>query len=361
MRDAITTIWANPYVRVLFGLLAVAAFVWLFLATQPAGTLFLAALGITYLVNPVVEFLVKNRVPRAISVALIAAVLVLGTVLLSQYTVSTIGTIVTESDEGLTLAASVPEFILTLPERIENLLPAGVRGPARGPLDALDQSVEGVGERLVPYLENFTVGTYDFLRGTATQVVNAVLVLILTVYVLIDFERITASLRGVVPKPYRKSVGSLAATLDDVTGAYIRGQLLIAVAVGLMIFGGLSLVGLPGAGVIGLLAGLLNIVPFIGSIVPAIPALLIAISGGWVQVILVLVVFVAANQIDAHALTPLILSRSTELHPVTVMLAVIAGFALGGVLVAILAVPAVAFCKALYEEYYTKSTFYRSG
>lgn len=361
MRDAVTTIWSNPYVRVLVGLLAAGVLVWVFVATQPAGALFLAALGIAYLVNPIVEFLKRYGVRRAFSVALIAAVLVLGVVLLSQYTVGTIGKIVTEGEEGLTLAETVPEFFMSLPERIENLLPASARGPARAPLDALDRSIESVDERLVPYLEEITVGTYGFLRGTVSQVVNAVLVLILTVYVLIDFERISASLWGAVPRPYRLPVRSLAETLDRVTGGYIRGQLLIATLVGLMVFGGLSLIGLPGAGLIGLLAGILNIVPFIGSIVPVIPALLIAIGGGWVQVLLVGVVFVAANQIDTHALTPLVLSRSTELHPVTVMLAVVAGFSLGGIWVAILAVPAVAFLKALYEEYYTKSSFFRSG
>lgn len=361
MRDALTTIWSNPYVRVAVGLAVVAVLAWLFVATQPAGALFLTALGIAYLVNPIVAYLKPRGVSRPFSVALIATVLVAGVVLLSQYTVRTIGTIVTEGDEGLTLAETVPEFFMSLPDRIEELLPERVRAPARAPLDALDRSIERLDERLVPYLEDLTLGTYGFLRGTVSQVVNAALVLILTVYVLIDFERITASLWGVVPRPYRRAVRSLGETLDHVTGAYVRGQLLIAALVGLMVFLGLSLVGLPGAGLIGLLAGILNVVPFIGSIVPAIPAVLIAIGGGWLEVLLVLVVFVAANQIDTHALTPLVLSRSTELHPVTVMLAVVAGFALGGIWMAILAVPAVAFLKALYEEYYTKSAFYRSG
>lgn len=361
MRDALTTIWTNPYVRVGVGLLAAAVVVWVFVATQPAGGLFLAALGIAYLLNPLVEFLQRHRARRPFAVGLIAVVLVVGVGLLSQYTVGTIGTIVTEGEEGLTLAETVPEFLVSLPERIEALLPESVRGPASAPLDALDRSIQGIDERLVPYFENLTVATYGFVRGTVSQVVNAVLVLILTVYVLIDFERISASLWGSVPRPYRRPALALAETLDRVTGAYVRGQLLIAGVVGLMVFVGLSLVGLPGAGFIALLAAILNIVPFVGSIVPAIPAVLIAISGGWVEVVLVLVVFVVANQIDTHALTPLVLSRSTELHPVTVILAVIAGFALGGILVAILAVPAVAFLKALYQEYYTKSSFYRSG
>lgn len=361
MRDAFATIWSNPYVRVGVGLLVAAAVVWVFVATQPAGGLFLAAMGLAYLVNPVVEFLKRRGVRRAFSVALIAVSLVVGLWFVSQYTITTIGAIVTEGDEGLTLADTVPEFFMNLPERIEGLVPERFRGTAQAPLDALDRSFEGIDERAVALLEDLTVGTYAFLSGTVAQVVNAVLVLIITVYVLIDYDRITASLRGVVPRPYRRSVGSLAETLDRVTGAYVRGQVIIAVLVGLMVFVGLSLVGLPGAGVIALLAGILNIVPFIGTIAPIIPAVLIAIGGGWVQVLLVLLVFVIANQIDTHALTPLILSKSTELHPVTVMLAVVAGFSVGGILVAILAVPAVAFVKALYEEYYTKSGFYRSG
>ena len=361
MRDSFEAIWSNPYVRVGVGLIVAALLVWLFVVTQPAGALFLAALSLAYLVNPAVEFLRRHGVRRPFSVALIAISLVVGLWYVSQYTVRTIGTIVTEGDEGLTLAESVPEFLMSLPERIEELLPEAVRGPAQQPLDALDQSIGRLDELVGPYFEELTVTTYGFLRGTVAQAFNVVLILILTVYVLIDFERISASLRKVVPQPYRRQVLSLATTLDEVTGAYVRGQLIIAGLVGLMVFVGLSLIGLPGAGVIALFAGMLNIVPFIGTIAPIIPAVLIAIGGGWVQVILVLVVFFVANQIDTHALTPLILSRSTELHPVTVVLAVIGGFSLGGLVVAILAVPAVAFLKALYEEYYTKSAFYRSG
>lgn len=361
MRDAFKTIWSNPYVRVVVFLVVAALLVLVFLATLPAGALFLTALAIAYLLNPAVAFLQGRGIARPFTVALIVIALVAGLWFVSQYTIGTIGAIITEGDEGLTLAESVPEFIMSLPDRIEALLPASLRGPASGPLEALDRFIESLGERLVPLLEEFAVGTYGFLRGTMSQVVNAALVLIITVYVLIDLERISASLRGVVPLPYRRSVSSLAETLDDVTAAYVRGQLLIAAVLGLLVFLGLSLVGLPGAGLIGLLAGILNIVPFIGTVVPIIPALLLAIAGGWVQVLLVLVVFVVANQIDAHVLTPLVLSRSTELHPVTVMLAVVAGFSLGGIVAAVLAVPAVAFIKALFEEHYTKTGFYREG
>lgn len=361
MRDAIERIWANPYVRVVVGLAVAALLALVFVATLPAGAIFLAALALAYLLNPAVEVLQRRGVARPFTVAFIVIALVAGVWFVSQYTIGTIGAIITEGDEGPTLAESVPAFIMSIPDRIEALIPEPLRGPAREPLDALERFIESLGERLVPFLEEFAVGTYGFLRGTMSQVVNATLVLIITMYLLIDLKRIATSLREVVPLPYRQSARSLAKTLDEVTAAYVRGQLLIAAVLGLLVFLGLSLVGLPGAGLIGLLAGALNVVPFIGTVLPIIPALLLAIAGGWVQVILVLVVFVVANQIDAHVLTPLVLSRSTELHPVTVMLAVVAGFSLGGILAAILSVPTVAFVKALYEEHYAKSGFYRNG
>jgi predicted PurR-regulated permease PerM len=79
------------------------------------------------------------------------------------------------------------------------------------------------------------------------------------------------------------------------------------------------------------------------------------------QVVLVLVIFVAANQIDNHLLTPLIMAKSTSLHPVTVILAVMGGFAFGGLVTAVFAVPLVAFAKVLFVERYHASRYYRLG
>jgi predicted PurR-regulated permease PerM len=361
MRETLATIWSNPYVRVATFIVVVAALVWLFILTQPAGTLLLGSLALAYIINPAVVFLQRYGVRRVFTVALFGIALLVGLGYVSQYTVRTIGAIVIEGDDGLALAEDVPDFFLTFPERIEGLLPERARGPASQPLDALEQFVENLDERVAPFLENFAVGAYEFVRGTVAQVFNAAMLVILTLYILLDMERISTSLRSVVPRPYRRPVRSLVETLDRVTGAYVRGQALIAVLVGLMVFVGLSLIGLPGAGVIALLAGVLNIVPFIGTIAPIIPAVVIAISGGWLDVLLVLVVFFVSNQIDAHVLTPLVLSKSTELHPVTVIVAVLAGFSLGGIWVAILAVPAVAFAKALFAEYYAQSDFYKEG
>ncbi len=360
MHEALTTVWANPYVKVFAAVALAVLAVLAFRAVHPAGTLLLAAFGLAYVVNPVVDALERRRVPRGLGVTLVASTLVVATWLVTALAVQAVGDLVTEGEDGIALTDSARAWFADLPDNVERLMPDTVMQLIGGPLATFGDVLERVGSMLAPRLEELGVSAVGFVSGTVSGVVQAVLVLILTVYVLQGFHRFTASFFEAFPRRYREEVRALAATLDTAMGGFIRGQLLIAAAVGVMVFVGLTIVGLPLAGLIGLFAGLLNVVPFVGSIVPAVPALVIAIAGGWWQVGFVLLVFVVTNQIDNHVLTPLVMARATTLHPVTVILAVIGGFAFAGLLGAVLAVPLGTFAKALFEEHYKTSRFYRS-
>jgi predicted PurR-regulated permease PerM len=361
MRDALRTVWANPYVRVLSGLAALAACVWAFVAVQPAAALFLTAMGLAYLVNPVVDALHARRVPRGVGVALVAVVLAGLFSGIASLAVLAVRGLLSEAEHGVTLNESVTAWFDQLPANLERLVPTPIYEALAGPLATVGDVLREAGRALAPYVERIGATLVELVGDVAAGVGFAVLLLVLTVYVLHDYHRFTKALLQAWPRPYQATVADLAKTLDRVVGGYVRGQVVIAIAVGTLVYVGLALVGLPLAGFVGVLAGLLNVVPFLGTIVPAIPALLIAIGGGWWQVLLVLVVFVVANQIDNHVLTPLVLSKSTTLHPVTVMVAVIGGFAVGGVLGALFAVPLVAFARVLYTELYLTSRFYREG
>ena len=360
MHEALKAVWANPYVKVLVAIGMVVAAVIVFRAVHPAGMLFLAAFGLAYIVNPLVDWLEGRGVARGFGVALVAITLVASTWLVSQLSINAISKTFTEGEEGIALTETASEWFVDLPDNFERLVPDAAMRIIAGPLATFSDVLEELGSMLAPHVEEITSTAIGILSGTVTGVFQVALVLILTIYVLYGFHRFSAAFFEAIPRKYRDTVRSLAQTLDTAMGGYIRGQLLIAAAVGVMVFVGLTIIGLPLAGFIGLIAGLLNIVPFLGSIVPAIPAVIIAIAGGWWQVAFVILVFVIANQIDNHVLTPLVLSRSTNLHPVTVILAVIGGFAFGGLLAAILAVPVVAFVTALLDQHYKTSRFYRA-
>ena len=359
MHEALKTVWANPYVKVLSAIIVVALVVLLFRAVHPAGMLFLAAFGLAYIVNPLVDWLEKRGVLRGFGVALVVITLVAATWLASRMSINAIGKTITESEDGIALTEAASEWFVDLPVNLERILPDALQDLVAGPLATVGDLLEQIGSMLAPQVEGLGAALVGVVSGTVMGAFQVFVVLILTIYVLYDFHRFTASFFAAIPHTYRDGVRSLAQTLDTAMGGYIRGQLVIAAAVGLMVYVGLTIIGLPLAGFIGLIAGLLNIVPFLGSIVPAIPAVIIAIAGGWWQVLFVLLVFVIANQIDNHVLTPLVLSRSTNLHPVTVILAVIGGFAFGGLIAAILAVPVVAFATTLFEERFKKTHFYR--
>jgi len=361
MREASRTVWANPYVRVAVGAAAGLLLIAAFVAVQPAGSLFLITLGLAYLLNPVVDGLQARRVPRRLGVALVALALVGLAWAATSLGVMAVRNTLTETDGGVTLSESVTEWFERLPANLERLVPDPVYEAVAAPLATLGDLLRQAARALSPYLERIGAGVYDIVSGTVTGVAFFLVVLVLTIYVLHDYHRFTASLLAAWPRPYQGAVRAVARTFDRAVGGYVRGQLVVAVAVGAMVYAGLAIVGLPFAGVIGLLAGLLNVVPYLGTIVPAVPALVIAIAGGWWQVVFVLVVFVVSNQIDNHLLTPQVLSRSTRLHPVTVMVAIIGGFAFGGLVAAVFSVPAVAFVKALYTEHYLTSRFYREG
>lgn len=361
MREAFGAVWANPYVKVGVNILLACLAIWVFLAARPATTLFVAAYALAYVLNPVVGLLQARGARRGFGVALVAVALAATVWFTSSLSIAAVSEALTPTDDGITLSETVTVWFETLPANLERLLPGPVYAAIAGPLATLGDLLGRAAEALAPHVQEITEAVYGIVSGTVSVVVQVVLALVLTVYVLFDFQRFNASLLAVWPLPYQRTVTALATTLDQAMGEYIRGQLLIAACVGLMVYAGLALLGLPLAGLIALLAAVLNVVPFLGTVVPVIPALAIAIAGGWLQVVLVLVIFVVANQIDNHLLTPLIMSKSTKLHPVTVILVVIGGFAVGGLVAAIFAVPLVAFAKVLFADRYLTSRYYQQG
>lgn len=161
------------------------------------------------------------------------------------------------------------------------------------------------------------------------------------------------------PHRHRPLVENLVSTAGVAVGSYVRGQILIALAVGGLTLLGLSLIGVPLALALGVLADILNLIPFLGPMLTAAPTPLLAFTEGTNQVIGASIILILVNQIDAHLLTPLVFSRVISLDPVTIIVVVLIGATLFGFVGAVLAVPAAAFLKVLYTNYYVDGTWYK--
>ena len=121
---------------------------------------------------------------------------------------------------------------------------------------------------------------------------------------------------------------------------------------------GLAILGVPLALGLGFLSAVFNVVPYLGVIISIAPAILLAAQFGFLKVLLVLLVFVIANQVEAQFLSPNILAKTTDLHPITVIITILAGASLLGVFGGLLAVPLVALGKLLIRKHWIGSRYH---
>ncbi len=193
-----------------------------------------------------------------------------------------------------------------------------------------------------------------------------VLTPVLTFYLLRDFHSIERWVGRLVPRDHRKRTMSFLTTYDELLGEYLRGQLLVALFVGLATGIGFWIVGFPNAVLLGVIAGVFNIVPYLGLVVSLIPALFIALVTVpvWISLLKVAGVFLVVQAIDGYFLSPKIVGDRVGLHPVWVMLAIIAFGSFFGLTGLLLAIPLAVLIKLLIENTfaaYQKSVYYRQA
>ena len=193
------------------------------------------------------------------------------------------------------------------------------------------------------------------LRRIGGEVVHVLLILVLApiiaFYLLVDVPHLRRVADGLVPDGARDEVTVVAHRLNRAIGGFFRGQLVVAAIVGVLCSIGLGLVGLKFWFLIGMIAGLFNIIPLVGPWVGGVPGVTIALTtGSPLQALLVVIVLVGVQQIDNHFITPQVMQRTVHLHPAAVILALVAGGSMAGFSGLLLAVPTTAVIKILLSH-----------
>ena len=181
------------------------------------------------------------------------------------------------------------------------------------------------------------------LVSTAAEVggalLDTVLILVISFYWLVDGPRFRARALALVPTRHRGKALFFEDNVSRVLGGYLRGQLTLALIVGLATGIGMQVLGLPYAVVLGVLAGLFEMVPMFGPILSAVPAVIVALFMPFPTVIWVLVFFLVVQQVENNVLAPRISGHAVGLHPLGALFALLVGFQLAGVLGGLFAVP----------------------
>jgi predicted PurR-regulated permease PerM len=194
---------------------------------------------------------------------------------------------------------------------------------------------------------------------------NLVMIPVVAFYLLRDWDVLVARLRVLIPRSVEPVVMRLARESDDVLGAFLRGQLSVMVALGVFYGVSLWLVGVSVGPLIGMIAGLISFVPYLGAITGIVMGLIAALVQyqDWYHVLLVLGVFVVGQTLEGYVLVPRLVGEKIGLHPVAVIFAVLAGGELFGFLGVLLALPVASVVMVLLRylhERYTDSELYNT-
>jgi predicted PurR-regulated permease PerM len=214
-----------------------------------------------------------------------------------------------------------------------------------------------------PALASTFTGAAYSLAGTLSAFLLAFLFTMLcSLYLALDLPYIHQSIQNLIPEPYIPEYRRLEAEIGMIWGAYFRGQVVICLASALLTWIGFAAIGLPGAFLLGLAAGVLQIVPNIGPILTLIPAIAIALVQGstylstspFVFALITVAVFMAVQQVIYNLIVPRIIGQAVGLPVLIVLLGVVVGASVGGLMGAFLAVPLIASGRVLAFYAYNK-------
>ena len=213
------------------------------------------------------------------------------------------------------------------------------------------------------FVGSLTGPAFSVLGSAFQMLVNVLFVLVLMFYLLKDGGLFAQRVIEITPEDYKDDVVRLLYELAQVWNAYLRGQLTLNVFIGVTTFIVVALLGLPNALILGLLAGLLEFVPNLGPILAMIPAALLALFNqsttlpflqGATFVLVVIVAYTLIQNFEAMVVVPRVMGGSLNLHPLVIIIGVLAGASLGGALGIILAAPLIASLRVIGQYIYGK-------
>ncbi len=331
---------------------------WLLWLLAPVLTPFLFGAFLAYLGDPVADYLESHRFSRTMAVVTVFVSIFVILLLLLLILIPLLSQQVGE------LIRRVPVYLdwfqgHLLPWLSETLGIDAQRFDLAHLKQEINQSLGKVGGMLADLLRQITKSSAVVLGWLA----NLVLIPVVTFYLLRDWDLLVGRVRELLPRSIEPRVAQLAQESDEVLGGFLRGQFMVMLALGTIYSIGLAAVGLDFSLLIGMTAGLISFVPYLGTIVGLIMAVAASLMqfGDFFHLVLVVAVFGVGQAIEGMALTPYLVGDRIGLHPVAVIFAVLAGGHLFGFFGVLLALPVAAIVMVLLRhahEEYLKSEVY---
>lgn len=298
-----------------------------------------------YLTKPVMNFLVKRKVPKILSI-IIVFLLIIAIITLFIVVIWPIA-----RDQANRLIASIPGMI----KMVEDFITYWQQNYSSIP-DQVISAINDFTNDIPGYIEDVTSNLFGFLGSFIGQLVNIVMGIILIPFFLFfmlkDGHKLVPFMTQIFSEKRAENLKSLMRKIDNVLTSFIQGQLIVSFAVGILLLIGYMIIGIPYAVVLALFGMLMNVIPFLGPYIAVTPAILVALFQDPVNVIWVAVIMLVAQQIESNLISPNVMGQVLNLHPLTVISVILAAGSIAGFVGILFAVPIYAVLRTLVIHFY---------
>ena len=310
-----------------------------------------------YLLNPIVDFLERHRVKRIIAISIVFILIAL--LILWGLAVA----IPAIQRQVLSFMHNLPDYLekanMTIDDFLDNKVSPEIK-------PQLDEWTNQLSQNITSWASSFSARAVNWvsnLIAVASQVIIALIIMpFIVFYLLRDGKNLKGQIIRFLPTKIRKSADKVLSDVNTQLANYVRGQITVAIIVALMFILLLKIIGLRYAVTLGVTAGFLNLIPYLGSFLAMLPALVLGLVAGPEMFVKVVIVFIVEQTIEGRFVSPLVLGSQLNIHPITILFVLITSGSMFGIWGVFLGIPVYASAKvvisALFEWYKEVSGLY---
>ncbi|MBI5254774.1 AI-2E family transporter [Candidatus Falkowbacteria bacterium] len=320
--------------------LVILLFYFLYLIKSIIGILFVALI-LSSAVDPWVDKLQNKKIPRSVSVLLFYILLLAAVFLVIFFGIPPV-----VNELGM-FGESFPVYYEKIADVFSNIKSFSAQ---HGLLEDFNASIENIKNTIVGGMSDI----FSSAKGFLASVISFFIVLVITFYMAVEENAIKRTLRYLVPDKYQPFVVQLINKIQKKIGDWLKGQLILCLIVGIMVYVGLLIFGVKFALLLAILAMFGELIPYAGPIIAAIPAVLLTFAQSPAKTIFVILFYIVVQRIENDILVPKIMQKAVGLNPIVSIIALLIGAQIGGLIGVILSIPVATAVMVIVQELWSE-------
>ena len=310
-----------------------------------------------YLLNPLVDLMEKYKINRVLAISIIFIIIAILLIIGLAVAIPNL------QRQVVIFAQNVPSYLEDADRVINDLVTKRLPDDFR---PQLEQVLANFSTQATAWASNISSKAVNWvsalISGTSQVIVALIIMPFMLFYLLRDGKGLRDYITQFLPNKLREPVGKVLSEVNQQLSNYVRGQITVAVIVAIMFIILFKIIGLRYAVTLGITAGFLNLVPYLGSFLAMIPALVLGLIAGPVMLLKVIIVFIVEQTIEGRFVSPLILGSQLNIHPITILFVLLTSGSMFGIWGVLLGIPIYASAKvvisAIFDWYKGVSGFY---